>query len=103
MSIVAANRNNPNIALILDVGIVSNIPNISKNKYGTFELGKGTGIIRNTDNNESFVKTLVKIAEGNDITSQKNIGYKSTGGTESDAIQLEKEGFPTANINVSSR
>lgn len=102
-SIVAANRINPNIALILDVGIASDIPNMSKNKYGTFELGKGTGIIRNADNNESLVKTLVKVAEENDIPYQKTIGYKSTGGTESATIQLAKEGITTANISIPNR
>lgn len=102
-SIVAANRINPDIALILDVGIASDIPNMSKNKYGTFELGKGVGIIRNADNNENLVKTLIKAAEENDISYQKTIGYRSTGGTESATIQLTKNGIATANLSIPNR
>lgn len=102
-SIVAANKINPDIAIILDVGIASDIPNMSKYKYGTFELGKGIGIIRNADNRDSLVKTLINVAEENNIPFQKIIGFRPTGGTESATIQLVKEGITTANISVPNR
>lgn len=102
-SIIAANRINPEIAFILDVGIASDIPNMSKQKYGTFELGKGVGIIRNADNNEELVAILADIAYANKISYQKTIGHRPTGGTESATIQLAKQGIPTANISIPNR
>ena len=102
-SIVAANRIKPDVAFIIDVGIATDIPNMSKQKYGTFELGKGVGLIRNADNNENLINMLTKVARENDIPYQKTIGYRPTGGTESAAIQLAKDGIATANLSIPNR
>lgn len=102
-SIVAANRVKPDIAFILDVGIATDIPNMSKQKYGTLDLGKGVGIIRNADNNEVLTKALIEVAKEKNIPYQKTIGFRPTGGTESSMIQLAKEGIATANISIPNR
>lgn len=102
-SIVAANRINPDIAFVLDVGIATDIPNMSKQKYGIFELGKGVGIIRNADNNEFITNILTEVAKANNVPYQKIIGYRPTGGTESSTIQLAKNGIPTANLSIPNR
>lgn len=101
--IVAANRIKPEMAFILDVGIATDIPNMPKQKYGTFEIGKGVGIIRNADNNEGLVNTLIDVAAKNDIPCQKTIGHRLTGGTESAIIQLAKDGIITANLSIPNR
>lgn len=102
-SIVAANKINPDVAFILDVGIATDIPNMSKQKYGTFELGKGVGIIRNADNNEHLTSILADIAYTNKISYQKTIGHRPTGGTESATIQLAQQGISTANLSIPNR
>lgn len=102
-SIVAANRVKPDFAFVLDVGIATDIPNMSQQKYGIFELGKGVGIIRNADNNETLTNTLIEVAKKNNIPYQKTIGYRPTGGTESAMIQLAKDRIATANISIPNR
>ncbi|MFQ9171839.1 MAG: M42 family metallopeptidase [Parabacteroides distasonis] len=102
-SIVAANRIKPDIAFILDVGVATDIPNMTKQKYGAFELGKGVGIIRNADNNEALAHILINVAHENKIPYQKTVGLYPTGGTESAAIQLAKGGVTTANISIPNR
>lgn len=102
-SIVAANRIKPDVAFILDVGIATDIPNMTKQKYGAFELGKGVGIIRNADNNAALVQTLIDVALENEILYQKTIGLYPTGGTEAATIQLAKDGIATANISIPNR
>lgn len=101
--IVAANRIKPDIAFCLDVGIATDVPSMSKQKFGTLDLGKGVGIIRNADNNEVLTNTLIETAKKNEIPYQKTIGYSSTGGTESAFIQLTKDGVATANISIPNR
>lgn len=102
-SFVVANKIKSNMAFILDVGITTDIPNMSKNRYGVFELGKGVGIIRNANNNEPLTNTLIEVAKENGIPYQKTIGYRPTGGTESTTIQLARDGIATANISIPNR
>lgn len=102
-SIVSSNIVVPDVAFCIDVGISTDIPNISSKNYGLFDLGKGVGIIRNADNNEFLTKTLVDTANTNGISYQKIIGHRSTGGTEASHIQLSQQGVVTANISVPNR
>lgn len=102
-SIVSTNTVNPDVAFCIDVGISTDIPNMSSKNYGLFELGKGVGIIRNAENNEFLTNTLIDAARMNDIMYQKTIGHRSTGGTEAAHIQLSKQGVATANISIPNR
>ena len=101
--IVAANKIMPDIAICLDVGIATDIPNMSKQHYGELELGKGVGIIQNTNSNEILVKTLLDAAKVHNIPIQKTIGHRPSGGTEASLIQLSNGGVATANICIPNR
>lgn len=102
-SVVATNKIDPNIAFCLDMGLATDTPKMSKQKYGTFKLGKGVGIIRSADNNEKLTKMLEEVANENGIAYQLGTGYLPTGGTEAARIQLSLKGIPTANISVPNR
>lgn len=100
---VAANRIKPDIAFCIDVGIATDTPKMSPQKYGRFELGKGVGLIRNADNNDTLVHSLAELAEVHKIQYQYTVGFLPTGGTESSAVQLAICGIPTANISIPNR
>ncbi len=100
---IAANRIKPDIAFCMDVGIGTDIPNVSNQQYGILELGKGVGIIRNADNNDVLVSTLKETANKFGIPYQQTIGHRPTGGTESSLIQLANMGIATANISIPNR
>ena len=102
-SIVSSNTVAPDVAFCIDVGISTDIPNVSSKNYGLFDLGKGVGIIRNADNNEFLTKTLIETANTNGISYQKIIGHRSTGGTEASYIQLSQQGVVTANLSIPNR
>ena len=101
--IVAANKIMPDVAICLDVGIATDIPNMSKQHYGELELGKGVGIIQNTNSNEILVRTLVETAKVNNVPIQKTIGHRPSGGTEASLIQLSNGGVATVNISIPNR
>lgn len=101
--VIAANKVKPDISLIIDAGISTDTPNISKKKYGILNLGKGVGIIRNADNNECLIKTLIDTAKRNNILFQKIIGFRPTGGNEASKIQLSEVGVLSANICIPCR
>lgn len=100
---VAANNIKPDIALCMDVGIATDIPSMSIQNYGLFELGKGAGIVRNANNNEVLTNIIINNAIKNGIPYQKIIGHKPNGGTESAIIQMAQEGIATANISIPNR
>lgn len=100
---IAANRIKPDIAICLDVGIATDIPTMSIQNYGTFEMGKGVGIIRNANNNVVLTDVIINCAKKNNILYQKIIGHKPNGGTETSVIQMAKDGIATANISIPNR
>lgn len=102
-SIIAANRIKPDIAFCIDVGVATDIPNMSSRKFGTFELGKGVGIIRNADNNDILTHILIDAAKKNKIPFQRSLGYRATGGTEAAYLQLAQNGAIVANISIPNR
>lgn len=102
-SIVATWKVTPDIAFCLDVGIATDTPTISKQKFGTLKLGQGVGIIKNADNNELLTEALINTANINCLPYQITTGSQPTGGTETSRIQLMMKGIPTANIAIPCR
>ncbi len=100
---VAASNIKPDIAFCLDVGIATDIPSMSNSKYGEFGLGKGVGLLRNANNNEVLVNSLIRTAEDHGIPYQRTIGHRPTGGTETSLIQLSNTGVATANLSIPNR
>lgn len=99
----AVNRIRPDIAFCLDVGISTDIPNMSIQRFGTFSLGNGVGIVHNADNNSRLTDLLVQTAEKQHIPYQHTIGYLPTGGTEASIIQKSCNTVATANISIPNR
>ena len=100
---IAANKIMPDIAICLDVGIATDIPKMSRQHYGELELGKGVGVVQNTNNNEILVRTILDAAKIHNIPVQKTLGHRPSGGTEASLIQLSSGGVATANISIPNR
>lgn len=100
---VAANRVKPDIAICLDVGVATDIPSMQNQRFGSFELGKGPGLVYNADNNELLVKSLIKTAERESIPYQQTTGFRPSGGTELYMVRMADLGIATANISIPNR
>lgn len=102
-AVVATNRVRPDVAFCLDVGIATDIPNISNQRFGSFLMGAGVGIDINANCNEVLVDSLIHVANNNQIAYQRTVGYKPNGSTEACVIQLANIGVPTANLSIPCR
>ncbi len=100
---VAAYRVDPDIAITVDVGVATDIPNMGDASCGNFLLGKGPGICLNADNNQILCDLIRAVASENGIEYQNSIGFRYVGGNESTKIQVNKDGVATAHISIPNR
>ena len=93
----------PDIAVALDVGFATDLPDIPKKQYGDVTLGKGAILTRSCDNNRILGELLRKSAKENGIPWQESAAHRATGGTDTATIQLTRAGVATALISIPNR
>ena len=93
----------PDIAVALDVGFATDLPDIPKKQYGDVTLGKGAILTRSCDNNRILGELLRKSAKDNAVSYQESAAHRATGGTDTATIQLTRAGVATALISIPNR
>jgi len=102
-AVVGGYKINPHIAFCLDVGITSDVPNISKKKHGDSSLGKGIIITSHTDSNRQLSLLAEDVARRNEISHQLSANYSASGGTDTKPIQLSRDGVRTLLMSIPCR
>lgn len=103
-SIVATQNIKPKIAMCLDVGITTDIPNGGVYKeLSLFNIGQGLGLCITPDNNSKLTKLLQTICKEKNIPFQISTALRPAGGTETARIQLENGGIPVCHISIPNR
>ncbi len=91
---------NPDLAIAMDVGFASE-PGGSG--YYMLELGKGPAIGWGPVLNKTLTKKIIAVAEKYAIPFTKEINPGGGTGTDSDGINLTREGIPTALFSIPLR
>ncbi len=94
---------NPDIAIAMDVGFATDIPDIPKKKMGDIRLGRGPILTRSADNNPVLFRMLQTTAEKYNIPHQRSAAHRASGGTDTATIQLTRSGVATALISIPNR
>ena len=103
-SIIATQNIKPKIAICLDVGITTDIPNGGAHKeLSLFNIGKGFGLCITPDNNPKLTKLLKTVCIEKNIPFQISTALRPAGGTETARIQLENGGIPVCHISIPNR
>src|SRR3990167_407641 len=92
----------PEVALVVDVTHATDIPNCSKPKHGSVELGKGPVLSIGSSNHPVVNERLKSVAKSAKIDLQAEANPRWTG-TDADAIFCQKGGIPTVAIGVPNR
>lgn len=93
----------PQMVISVDVGFATDVPNISKKKYGDIALGRGSVINCNTDCNREMVNIARSVANGVGIDVQLNANSISTGGTNTASLQVSNKGVKTLLLSIPNR
>lgn len=93
----------PQMSISVDVGFATDVPNISKKKYGDIALGRGPVINCNTDCNREMVNIARSVAKGAGIDIQLNANSNSTGGTNTASLQVSNKGVKTLLLSIPNR
>lgn len=93
----------PRVGIAVDVGFATEVPGISADQYGELIMGRGPGLTRNADNNPVLLSRIMKIGDRKKIPYQLETGHRSTGGTDTAAIQLSHGGVATALFSIPNR
>lgn len=94
---------NPQMSISIDVGFATDVPDISKKRYGDVSLGNGPVVNCHTDCNREMVKVARKVAAQTGADIQLNANYNSTGGTDTASIQVSHKGVKTLLISIPNR
>ena len=100
---VCVNNIKPQMAISIDVGISTDVPNINKKRYGDVALGKGPIINCNTDCNNDLIRIVKGVAQNANIDVQLNANHTSTGGTNTSSIQVSHKGVKTLLLSIPNR
>lgn len=93
----------PQIAICVDVGFATDVPDMSKKKYGDIALGKGIVITYHTDSNHDMIMMAEQIAKENSIPFQRSAHHIPTGGTDTSSIQISGTGVKTLLLSIPNR
>ena len=98
----AVSHINPDMSIDIDVMFATDEGRgISKEKYGEISLGKGPLINHGPDKNSELNRTLLKVAEENNISIQEIV--TRCGGTNTDAIWIGAENCKTTHLGIPLR
>lgn len=93
----------PQMSISIDVGFASDVPNISKKRYGEILLGGGPVVNHNTDSNRSLVNIVKKVASEKGITYQNCANSLPSGGTNTASVQTSYKGVKTLLLSIPNR
>jgi len=92
----------PDVALVIDVGNVSDVPGCEKKRLGDISLGKGPEIAVGATCNTVVVRRLRAAAAQLGMAVQTEVD-PSYSGTDADTIQIVRSGVPCGVISVPNR
>jgi endoglucanase len=99
---MVAQREMPNLAIVVDVCWTSDCPEMEENELGEIKLGGGPIIARGPKLNHKMVSRLISLAKENDLPYQI-LAESGDTGTDADVIQTACGGVPTALISIPNR
>lgn len=103
-AVIAAERVNPRIGICVDVGVATDCPGINRNKYGELNIGAGPALVYNSDTNRTLTNLSAAILDKAErIAYQKSVGLSAAGGTDTNKIQIAKEGIPCLLLSIPLR
>lgn len=94
---------NPAVGFAIDVGFASDLPDVSRKKFGDVKLGKGAMVGKSADVNVVLNREMIRIADEKKIPYQIVACHRASGGTDASAIQLIRGGAATALISIPNR
>lgn len=100
---VCVNNVNPQMAISVDVGFATDVPNMNKKIYGDIALGRGPVVNCHTDCSKEMVRTVRNVARTEDLDIQLSANYIPTGGTDAASIQVSHKGVKTLLIGIPNR
>lgn len=93
----------PDIAITIDVDFATDVPDLSPNRYGKIDLGRGVIIPRNVDISQQLSKQFENMAKVNNILYQVSARPHATGGTNISHIQTVRNGIMTMSLGIPCR
>ena len=102
-AIAATYSINPAVGFGIDVGFASDLPDISKKKFGDVKLGSGPMVARSADVNEVLRRRMLQVAGEKNIPYQEVAAHRASGGTDTALMQLSRGGVATALISIPNR
>lgn len=102
-AIVASEKIQPLFGICIDVGVATDCPGVSEEKYGALMLGKGPALIYCTDTNRLLTDAAAKILTHKGIPFQKSVGLYPTGGTDTNKMQVAYTGIPCILLSIPLR
>ena len=94
---------NPNVAIAIDVGFATDLPDVPKKKFGDAKLGQGPMIAASADVNMVLRRKIVETADKNKFAYQPVTAHRASGGTDAAVIQLIRGGAAAALISIPNR
>jgi endoglucanase len=99
---IASFKLNPKAAVAIDVTHATDIPDVTKEKAGDIQLGKGPAISIGSMMHRKIGEMLRKAAEDNRIPQQIETA-PCWSGTDADAISVNRSGIATGLVSVPNR
>lgn len=100
---VAAQALSPSWGICIDVGVATDCPGVSAEKYGDLALGKGPGLSFCTDTSRALTAKAAGILDRAGIPFQRTVGLSATGGTDTMRMQVAGNGVPCVLLSIPLR
>ena len=101
-AMTAANSENPDFAIAVDVGHATDSPDCDPRKYGSFQQGAGPIVCRGPNINPLVFERIIDCAEKAKIPYQIEADPRPTG-TDARAIQVAQAGIATGLLSIPLR
>ena len=102
-SAIIASNTALDACIVLDVDYATDTLTPHENQMGPLHMGKGVGMHIKSDVNPVLRRIAIEVAESNLIDYQLSLGRFIYGGTDSTALQIQRNGVATLNLNIPCR
>lgn len=102
-AVIASYRQNPDIAITVDLDFATDVPDCHPNKYGKVTLGGGVVIPINVDCDIALSRKFEQLAANCGIAHQLSARPHATGGTNISRMQIMREGIRTLSLGIPCR
>ena len=102
-SAIIASNTALDACIVLDVDYATDTLTPHENQMGPLLMGKGVGMHIKSDVNPVLRRIAIEVAESNHIDYQLSLGRFIYGGTDSTALQIQRNGVATLNLNIPCR